>query len=100
MAVKAALWATVAPVAVTEVSGATPPTIPVIATMPEVPPVNTKGCALLMVPENVIFAPAAEPPLFVVSTVMGAPRAAGPLIETAPPLVVRLPPRLTAVEPV
>ncbi len=99
-----ALCVMVAPVVVSEVSGVPPPTAPVIATMPPVPPFNVKFCAPLIVVEELaklIIAPAGVLPPFVVSRVTPAVvKFTGPIIVTMPPLVVILLAILIAVVPV
>ena len=87
----------VAPVAVSEVSGVVPPTAPVSVTVPLLPPVRERVCAPLIVVEKLMFAPAAVPPLFVVSTATAVVRATGPVKVVTPPLVVKLPFKLIAV---
>lgn len=88
------------PLAANELSGVEPPTAPLIVTVAPVPPTKERAWAPLIVVENVIAAPAGVDPLFVASIATAPVSAAGPVIETAPPLVVRLPPKLIAVEPV
>jgi len=89
-----------APVTVSEVKLVIAPTAPVIVTVPPLPPVNVKACMPLIVLEKEIFAPDDVPPLFVVSTVIDIGGiTTGPVIVTIPPLVVKLPFKLIAVEP-
>src|SRR5579872_7280086 len=90
----------VEPVAVSEVKGVVPPTAPVIATTPPVPPVSVKFCAPLIVLEAEIFAPPAVPPPFVVSATTAPVNATGPVQLIVPPLVVKLLARLIAAVPV
>lgn len=90
-----------APVTVNELNGVVPPIAPFIVTFPLVPPVrvNDLDPLPLIVLENEIPAPAAVPPPFVESTKMFAFNVTGPVRETRPPLVVKLPPRLITVVP-
>ena len=69
-------------------------TAPVIVTVPFVPPVKVRACALVTVLERVIFAPVAA--LIVVSTATVVPSVTAPVIEIAPPLVFTKPPKLIA----
>lgn len=88
------------PLAVRELRGELPPRAPDKLTAPLLPPVRTRAWALLIAAEKLMFAPAGVPPPFVVSTVTALPKAAGPVMDTAPPLVVTLPDKLIPPEPV
>lgn len=94
------LWLTDEPDADKEVSGVVPPTAPLIVTAPLVPPVKVRVCAPLTVLEKEILAPPALPPPFVVSATKLVPKETGPVIEMLPALVVKLPFKLIAVDPV
>lgn len=83
---------------VSELKGVDPPTMPVRATTPPEPPFKTNAEPPLIVEENVMFAPAAEP--LVVSAVTAPVKLTGPVKEIAAPLVVRFPPKLMSVGPV
>jgi len=78
----------VEPLAVNVVRGVVPPTAPVKVIVPVVPLVKLSVCAPFTVEEKTIFAPAAVPPLFVVSIVAAQVSVTGPVIVTRPPLVV------------
>lgn len=90
-----------APVAVSELNGVVPPIAPVRTTLPTVPDVSVRDLdpLPLIVFEKEIVAPVAVPPALVESMAMLAVKVVGPVIETAPPLVVKLPPKLIAVDP-
>ena len=89
-------------VAVSELKGVVPPIAPDKVTLPSVPPVRVNDLEPLplIVLEKEMAAPAAVPPAFVGSMAMLAVSVAGPVIETEPPLVIKLPPKLIAVDPV
>lgn len=80
------------------------PISPPKVTDPVVPARRVSPCVLAtagtMVLEKLMLAPVAVLPLLVVSSEMLAFNVTGPVIPMAPPLVVRLPPRLMAVAPV
>ena len=78
------------------------PTAAPKATVPPVPARNVKALEplaliVLVEPLNVMFAPAAVPPPFVLSNKGEAETFTGPVIVITPPLVVILPPTLMAV---
>ena len=87
-----------APLAVKEERADPPPTAPVNVTVP-VPAVNVKARAPLMVVEAVIPAPGEVVP-FVVSATTAEVKETGPVQLIAPLIVVKLPPKLIAVDPV
>ena len=82
------------------VKGVVPPTAPANETTPAVPACRVKAVAPLIVLVKTIFAPAAVPPAFVLSRVIGVVRTTGPVIVIMPPEVVRPPFKLMAVVPV
>lgn len=84
----------------TFVNGDVPPTTFWKAIVPPVPARTVNAWAPFRVLENVMLAPAAVPPAFVVSMETSAPRVVGPPKVTTPPLVVILLFTLTAVVPV
>ncbi len=76
------------------------PTIPLKMTLPEVPARKVSAVAPFNVLENVMVAPAAVTPPFVLSMVGAFATVTGPVKLMAPPLVVILPFTLIAVDPV
>jgi len=99
------LWLIVAPLTVRLKRVVVFPMAPEKVATPEVPACTVSAVVAATVPSSVLeklmFAPAAVPPALVESIVRVAPATtAGPVIAIAPPLVVRLPFTLVAVEPV
>jgi hypothetical protein len=93
-------WIKAALVKTKFVGAAAPPTTPLKLTLPPVPARKVIAVAPFNVPVKLMLAPAAVPPLFVLSNVGVFDTAVGPAIVITPPLVVTLPATLIAVDPV